>query len=329
MLTRFGLEKGAITESGSDAAHLWVFVAPDESERVLLQDRFRLDEYNLASTLDPDEVPRFEVTEDGAFIIWKTPETTRVEESVELGVRTVGLVLAGERLAFVIDKGEVSFAAREFRAVRDVRDILLRFFLHTVHHYVGHLRVIRQMGSELEKKITVSMENRHLLQMFALSESLVYYMDALEGNGSVLGKLRGLSGTLRLEDRHVQMLDDILLENSQAARQAQIYSSVLSGLMDARGSIINNNMNVLLKNLTLINIVFLPLNLIAGIGGMSEWSMMTSGLDWRISYGLFVIGMGAFGWLTWILVTRLIDRGGSRARANPSVPPAARRLSGR
>ena len=71
------------------------------------------------------------------------------------------------------------------------------------------------------------------------------------------------------------------------SRQADIYSSVLSGLMDARGTIVNNNMNVLLKNLTLINIVFLPLNLIASIGGMSEWSMMTQGLDWRISYSLF------------------------------------------
>ncbi len=69
-------------------------------------------------------------------------------------------------------------------------------------------------------------------------------------------------------------------------------------------------MNVLLKNL-------------------SEWSMTTSGLDWRIPYGLFVIGMGAFGWLTWILVTLRIDRGGARGRANPSVTPAARRLSDR
>ncbi len=31
--------------------------------------------------------------------------------------------------------------------------------------------------------------------------------------------------------------------------------------MDARGNLVNNNMNTLLKNLTLINVVFLPLNL--------------------------------------------------------------------
>jgi magnesium transporter len=74
-------------------------------------------------------------------------------------------------------------------------------------------------------------------------------------------------------------------------------------------------MNVLLKNLTLINIVFLPLNLIASIGGMSEWSMMTKGLDWSVSYSLFSLGMAVMGWLMWILVTRFIDTGGARRRA--------------
>ena len=79
---------------------------------------------------------------------------------------------------------------REFRHPRDARDVMLAFLLRTVRHFVGHLKVIRQISGELEKKITVSMENRHLLQMFALSESLVYYMDAIEGNGAVLSKLR-------------------------------------------------------------------------------------------------------------------------------------------
>jgi len=85
--------------------------------------------------------------------------------------------------------------------------------------------------------------------------------------------------------------------------------------MDARGTIVNNNMNVLLKNLTLINTVLLPLNLIASIGGMSEWSMMTKGLDWRVSYGLFSLGMAVLGLLMWVIVTRFIDKGGARRRA--------------
>lgn len=117
-----------------------------------------------------------------------------------------------------------------------------------------------------------------------------------------------MSGRLGFSESHIELLDDIILENKQASRQAHIYSSVLSGLMDARGTIVNNNMNVLLKNLTLINIVFLPLNLIASIGGMSEWSMMTQGMNWKVSYGLFSAGMVTLGWLTWFVMTRFISR---------------------
>jgi magnesium transporter len=84
--------------------------------------------------------------------------------------------------------------------------------------------------------------------------------------------------------------------------------------MDARGNLVNNNMNTLLKNLTLINVVFLPLNLIASIGGMSEFSMMTQGIDWRISYALLGVVMLLIGWLTAIVLKRA-NFGGSSAKA--------------
>nr|MDA8134715.1 magnesium transporter CorA family protein [Desulfobacteraceae bacterium] len=191
----------------------------------------------------------------------------------------------------------------------------------TIRHFVSHLRIIKHVSGELEKKITVSMENKHLLQMFSLSESLVYYMDAIEGNSAALKKLRSIAVQMEFEARQLEMLDDIILENAQASRQANIYSSVISGLMDARGTIVNNNMNVLLKNLTLINIVFLPLNLIASIWGMSEWSMITQGLDWRLSYLLFFLGMVVFGWGTWIFMKKVIERGTARSDANVMRKP--------
>jgi magnesium transporter len=152
------------------------------------------------------------------------------------------------------------------------------------------------------------MENRYLLQMFALGESLVYYHNALEANLTVLSKLRSATDRLKLAPENLGLLDDVIIEYQQASKQAQIYSTVLSGLMDARGTIVNNNMNVLLKNLTVINVVFLPLNLIAGMGGMSEFSAMTTGIDWRISYGLFFLTMVGLGWLTWWWVVKVIER---------------------
>ena len=328
MIKHYEVVAHGLVESTRESGHVAVVIAPDERERALLQEQFLLDDYDLASTLDLDEVPRLDVAGNRLLLIWKMPESATVSDSIELGVNVVGLTLAQDRLAFARSAGELSFTDREFRNVRDARDVMLAFLLRTVHHYVAHLKVIRQISTELEKKITVSMENKHLLQMFSLSESLVYYVDAIEGNAAVLTKLRNIGSQQGFEARHLEVLDDIILENAQAARQASIFSSVLSGLMDARGTIVNNNMNVLLKNLTLINIVFLPLNLIASIGGMSEWTGMTKNLDWRLSYGLFCLAMVFFGWGTWLFMKRVIDRspaGAGYSSAKASGGRSARR----
>lgn len=308
MQTRLVISGKALTSSADGEAQVLAFVAPDDSERGTIAAELHLDDYDLASVFDPDEVARLESDGQRLVILWKAPVRAEVSEAVHLGVQTVGIVLDAKRVAFVMGSEIFPASAREFRSVENATDVMLGFLLHSVRHYVGHLRVIKLLSTSLEKKITVSMENKNLLQMFALSESLVYYLDAIESNGSVLTKLRSSLSQLGMTARQQQMLEDIVLENQQAARQANIYSSVLSGLMDARGTIVNNNMNVMLKNLTLINVVFLPLNLIASVGGMSEWTMMTQAVDWRISYLLLVLGMAVLGWGTWILMKRM-DRG--------------------
>jgi magnesium transporter len=141
--------------------------------------------------------------------------------------------------------------------------------------------------------------------MFNLSESLIYYINAISSNQAVLIKLNNHFEKSNSMPQRVELLEDISIENNQCYKQGEIYSHVMSGLMDARGNLINNNMNILLKNLTIINIIFLPLNLLASIGGMSEYSMMTIGVDWRIAYGIFLLAMVILGWIIFRLLNRV------------------------
>jgi magnesium transporter len=164
------------------------------------------------------------------------------------------------------------------------------------------------MSRELQAKLNTSLANEYLLKMFSLSESLTYYVNAIEANGGVLARLETLAPEVGLTREQTRLLEDIVIENTQCARQAEIYASVLAGLMDARGNIINNNMNVLLKNLTVINVVFLPLGVLAGILGMSEFTMMTRGVDWRISYPLFLLALITLGVVLWVVLNRIVGR---------------------
>lgn len=308
MLKHYNIEQNRLVEANQNNSLILVATAPDSSEQSFLREEFSLDEFDLASSLDVDEVPRLDITSDRLLLVWKVPLSAKAYDNVELGVTVIGFVIAKNRIAIITPKNDISFTDREFRSIETIIDVILSTLLSTVRHFVAHLRIIKQISSELEKKITTSMENKYLLNMFDLSESLVYYTDAIEGNSAVLSRLRNTASNQGFHARQIETLDDIILENSQAARQAHIYSSVLSGLMDARGTIVNNNMNVLLKNLTLINIVFLPLNLIASIGGMSEWSMMTQGIDWKLSYAIFSAAMVGLGIGTWFLVRKFIDK---------------------
>jgi magnesium transporter len=70
----------------------------------------------------------------------------------------------------------------------------------------------------------------------------------------------------------------------------------------------SNRTNRSVRRLTLITIVFLPLSLLASIGGMSEWSMMTGPDNWRLTYPLFLLAMVVIGALSYFLLKWIIRR---------------------
>jgi magnesium transporter len=315
MIKRFQLADGALTASDALDAPVQLWVSPDPRERAALRERFRLDEHTLSSALDPDEVARMELEPERLLLIWKRPKNYSGAASFFFDVASVGLLLLPQGLV-VIAAEEIALVAPGARptiGLRSPLDVLLALLSGTIHHYLEHLKVIKMIAREVQQKINTSLENEHLIQMFNLSESLIYYVNAIDANGTVLSRLRVHAERDQLPSAALALIDDLIIENNQCCKQAEIYSGVLSGLMDARGSLVNNNMNILLRNLTIINVVFLPLSLIAGIGGMSEYSMMTRGLPWPFSYGLLIISMGLVGWLTAVLLKRMSVGGGRPA----------------
>ncbi|HNX51559.1 MAG TPA: magnesium transporter CorA family protein [Thermoanaerobaculaceae bacterium] len=326
MIRRFEIADGALVATDSDRAAVQLYVNPDASEREALGALFHLDEHTLSSALDPDEVSRLEAAPDRIFLIWKRPTNYSGKDTFYFNVASIGMLLLEGRLVIIVsDNVPLTTGSRYLATLRNPTDVLLGLLLSTVQHYQEHLKVIKMIARDLQEKINTSMENKHLIQMFNLSESLIYYLNAINMNGVVLTRLRGHAERTGFAEGDLAFLDDVVIENNQCYKQAEIYSTVFAGLMDARGSLINNNMSVLLKNLTLINVVFLPLNLLASIGGMSEYSMMTRGLDWRLSYLLFFVAMLLIGLITAVLLRRVDLRGG---HPGPLLAPRGRRSPG-
>jgi len=306
MIKRYQIENNSLIESESDQSPVHVYVNPAAPERESLLALYDIDEHTLSSALDPDEVSRAEIGSDYIWLIWKRPANYSAKDNFFFNVASVGLFLMKDRLVVVLpdEIPLVESVGRHTPKLASATDVMLAFLYNTTHHYLEHLKVIKWVSRELQKKINTSMENKHLIQMFNLSESLVYYLNAINANNAALAKINTFAQKGNLPTEAVEMLDDIIIENNQCYKQAEVYSTVFSGLMDARGSLVNNNVNTLLKKLTIINVVFMPLNLIAGIGGMSEFSMMTQGIDWRLAYAVFSGAMVGIGLLTAYFLTK-------------------------
>ncbi|KAA0946032.1 MULTISPECIES: magnesium transporter CorA family protein [unclassified Pseudomonas] len=292
MIQCFELTDGALRSSQREAADIMLFNNPDAHERELLRDHYKLDEHALASALDPDEVSRIEFHPDNLFLIWKRPENYSGAGNLVFEVSSCGLLFSQNRLLVIATGDSQLSGLGARRPLYTPLDVLLDLLLNNVHHYLGHLKVIKMVARELQQQFNASMHNRHLMQMFNLSESLIYYINALHSNGAVLARLRNHGEKEHFSAQTLGLIDDLIIENNQCYKQAEIYSNVFSGLIEARGNLMNNSTNNLLRKLTLINVVFLPLNLIASIGGMSEFSMMTTGTPWWVSYPLFLTAMG-------------------------------------
>jgi magnesium transporter len=136
-------------------------------------------------------------------------------------------------------------------------DLLLRLMDRSIFHFLEHLKVINLISDEIEQKINQSMENRYLINLFVLEKSLVFYLNAITANGAMLEKLRRNAEKIGLSNEEIELLDDTIIENNQCYKQAEIYSNILANLMDARASIVGNNLNILMKTLNIITIAIM------------------------------------------------------------------------
>ncbi|ACC97587.1 Putative divalent metal ion transporter [Elusimicrobium minutum Pei191] len=253
-MRKYEIEYGKIVETFSDSAPILLFSNPTADEQRFLIQKLNIDEHTLASALDPEELPRLEFEPDHAAIIFKRPKNYSGKDQLEFKVASMGLFVYEERLVIVISEDIPLFIGKRFLNVTGLHDIFLKLIYNSISHYVEHLRVINMISEEIEDKMSESLDNKYLLNLFSLEKSLVYYANAISSNGFVFEKLRNLSSRIGLEENSREMLDDIIVENAQCQRQAEINSNVLASLIGARANIVSNNLNVLIKHLNAVTI---------------------------------------------------------------------------
>jgi len=269
MLKKLNIVDGKLAECGDGDAVVFVYVAPDETERKYLVEQLKIDEHTLSSSLDPDELSRLEFEPEHAAMIFKRPKHYTAQDNFLFRVMSTGVFLFKDRLVIVVADDAPLFEGRPFIKIQSVQDVCLKLIYRAILHFVEHLKGINSISTELEQQINTSMENKYLLNLFTLEKSLVYYINAINSNGVLVEKLRNNAAKIGFSQESVEFLDDIMIENSQCRGQTEIYSQVLASLMDARASIISNNLNIRIKTLTLITIAIMLPTLVVSIFSMN------------------------------------------------------------
>ncbi len=285
MLARYQLAEGKVR--AAEEGPIWVIASPDDADKRSLVEKLGIDEHTLNSALDPDELARVEHEPEHVAIIFKRPKSYSHDDDFLFKVLSSGLFLFKDKLVVVMSEEAplVDGIRIPFKGSGGPIDALLRVLYRSIYHFLEHLRIIAMMSDSLERRINQSFDNRHLLGLFKLQKSLVYYVSGISSNTIAIEKLRNAAQRIGFTPEQIEFLDDIAIENQQCYRQAEISSNILASLMDARVSIVNNNLSVLMKTLNIITVTIMVPTLV-----VSAFSMNVR------------IPLGAHPWAFWIIL---------------------------
>lgn len=312
----------------------WIDVIdPTPQELDLLERLYHVKAEHLADVLDIDEQARVEKEDDYTLLIVRLPV---LDARYELPYFTVpcGILLFSDRIVTICQTNcETLEELRSGRAkgldIRNKSAFVLHVLGRAAIAYLRYLKDINRRTSAIERDLQRAVKNYELTQLLSSEKSLVFFTTSLKSNEILLEKLQA-SKAIRIKEDEAELLEDVVTDNRQAIEMSSIYSDILSGMMDAFASIISNNQNIQMKRLTTISVVFMPLNLLAGMGGMSEYTTFTSSFPWWVSYAGFSLGLVGIALMTAALLRvsgRLSDRrmwaGGRRPGAQKGSSAAS------
>lgn len=265
----FRIENNRLVDCPVDEAQIIVYVSPTIDDESELQEFYNIDYHTLQSSLDPDELSRLEFEADHAAIIFKRPKSFCADDNFLLKLTSTGLFVYEEHLVIVMPDDAQIFEGRVPFPVQSIHDVILRLLYQSTLHFEGHLKAINMLSDSLERRISTSLENKYLLNMFALEKSLVYIINSITSNAALLEKIKISAEKLGFDHDQTGIIEDLIIENQQCYRRAEIHTQVIGGLMDARASIVSHNLNQLIKKFTIWTVAIMLANLVVGIFSMN------------------------------------------------------------
>ncbi len=276
MIRIFRSERGLLVQAEEIRDYTWICVtSPTELELNYLETRLKIFPEFLRYPLDEEERPRIEREEHQILIIIRVPIPSQAGLFVKYETIPIGIIVTETNIIticlvdHVIFEEFISYAnkCKTFDLHKPVT-FILNFFYRATSQYIKLLRQIEKIIEEYEELIFKALTNEEFLRMLTIEKTLTYFNTSLQGNDVVLTKLQ--SGRyLRLTEDELELLEDVQIENRQAIEMTRVFTTILANTMDAYASIINNNVNVIMKFLAGMAIIVSIPTIIYSMYGMN------------------------------------------------------------
>ncbi|MFC4404131.1 magnesium transporter CorA family protein [Gracilibacillus xinjiangensis] len=226
----------------------------------------------LENPLDEEEAARIEHDENtgSTLIINDFPiEYENQEHFTSYTTIPIGIILTNSHIITICHK-EVSFLKQMRPNVftRKKSRLALQILLSISTLYLECLQQLNKQRIAIEKNLIKSLTNKQLYGLMEIEKSLVYFLTSLRANDDVLKKIvRTNSVKIFEEDR--DLLDEVLIENTQGMETTELYSRITDRVTSSYSSLISNEMNSVMKTLTLFTIFLTMPTLVFSFFGMN------------------------------------------------------------
>lgn len=281
----------------------WIQVTcPTDEDRLQLEKTYQIPEYFFSDISDADERARFEFDEGWQLIILRIPYMKEVRSRTPYTTVPLGIIHKGDILITVcyfetdmmIDF--VSYQQRRGEGFTDYVDMTFRLFLSSSVWYLKRLKQISMLLDRAKRSMDHSVNNTSLINLSRLQDSLTYFITSIRGNETLLQKLKF---KLPIDELDADLIEDVNIEMSQARETAHIYAEILESTMDTYTSIINNNMNTVMRTLTSFSIILMFPTLISSLFGMNLINGLETS-DWGFPVALIISVIVSIG--SWLIL---------------------------
>lgn len=254
----------------------------------------------LEDITNTEQRPKMEDFDDYLFLILKM--ICFEEKDNRIKVEQVGLILGSNFvISFQEKKGNVFDPVKQ-RIISGKGRIRTRGADYLAYALIdvivdGYFLIIERIGDQiedLEEDLLDGPRPETMQDIHSLKREMLQFRKSVWPLQEIIRRLERGESDMFNESTEIY-LKDVHDHTIHVIDTIEIFNDMLSGLLDLYISSISNKINQIMKVLTIIATIFIPLTFIAGVYGMNFKYMPE--LDWRYGYPMvllvmFIIGVG-------------------------------------